>query len=85
VKATGPAAKIATQDSLTLQIDDGEIMAWDLFGLSDGAWTWTRATPKENIAGGFALAPGSHRIRIGMREPLVEWDELLISNSPFSP
>jgi len=85
VKATGPAAKIATQDSLTLQIDDGEIMPWDLFGLSDGAWTWTRATPKENISGEFTLASGSHHIRVGMREPDVEWDEILISNSPFAP
>jgi Right handed beta helix region len=85
VKASGPAAKIASQDSLTLQIDDGEVMAWDLFGLSDGAWTWTRATPKENISGGFTLVSGSHHIRVGMREPLVEWDEILISNSPFAP
>jgi hypothetical protein len=84
-KATGPAAKIASQDSVTLQIDDGEIMTWDLFALSDGAWIWMRATPKENITGEFPLAAGPHRIRIGGREPLVELDEILVSNSPFSP
>ena len=84
-KATGPAAKIASQDSVTLQIDDGEIMTWDLFALSDGAWTWTRAVPKENITGEFPLAAGPHRVRIGGREPLVELDEIVVSNSPFAP
>lgn len=83
VRATGPVAQLSRQDSLTFRIDDGPEMTWDLFGIGVGEWTWVRAVPKENVAGAFVLAAGRHRLQIGAREPLVELDEIVASNSPF--
>jgi hypothetical protein len=85
VRAAGPVAKLSSQDSLTLQIDDGKVMTWDLFGISDGAWQWIRATPEEAVTGAFALASGPHRLRLGGREPQVQVDEIVVSNNPFAP
>jgi hypothetical protein len=85
VRAAGPVAKLSSQDSLTLQIDDGKVMTWDLFGISDGAWQWIRATPQEAVTGVFALASGPHRLRLGGREPQVQVDEIVVSNNPFAP
>jgi hypothetical protein len=84
VCAAGPAAKIAQQGSLTLQLDDGAVLTWQLFGLSDGAWTFTTAKPMENISGLFALGAGPHRLRIGARAPGVLLDAVVLSNDPFA-
>jgi len=60
-------------------------MTWDLFGIGVGEWSWARATPKENVAGAFALAAGAHRVRLGARESNLQVDAIVVSNSPFPP
>ncbi len=85
VRAAGPVAKIGTQDSVALQIDDGAAMTWDFFSAGTGTWQWVRATPKENVAGAFALAAGRHLIQIGPREIGAQVDEVIVSTSPFPP
>ncbi|HVU24147.1 MAG TPA: right-handed parallel beta-helix repeat-containing protein [Opitutus sp.] len=85
VRAEGPPAKPGDGDALTLRIDDGPTLTWNLFGCGVGEWAWVRAMPKENINGAFALGAGRHRVRIGAHESHVEVDEIAVSNSPVPP
>lgn len=85
VRAAGPVASLATQDSIDLQLDDGPVMRWDLFGISTDDWTWIVAHPKEHVDGRFRLAAGRHRFSLYGKETQVQVDALVISNSPFAP
>lgn len=85
VRAAGPAADLASQDSVELQIDAGPVMRWDLFGIATDEWTWIVAHPKEHVDGRFSLAAGRHRISVYGKETQVQLDALVISNSPFAP
>jgi hypothetical protein len=83
VRAKGPATKLATQDSMMLQLDDGPPMKWDMFGAGTDVWTWVVARPVERVDGRFPLSVGRHRLIISGNEVGLQLDALLVSNSPF--
>lgn len=85
VRATGPVARITDQDSLALSFDEGKPMTWDLFGLGMETWTWVVAHPQAAVDGRFKLSAGHHRLQLAPREHDLQLDEIVISNSPFSP
>jgi len=85
VRAAGPLSAVTTQDALNFRIDGGATMAWKLFGVTAGAWTWVHAAPEAQVNGRFNLAAGRHRLEIRARAVGAEIDAIAVANAPYPP